>query len=593
MEQRRPLLLPTVILAFWTVTIVQSAVPIRLLFGLSVTLYALGALGLLHRKYSVALHIFCCAIGCCLAGRLGNEIVPAVDRFEETMKARLEGRVTEIRGGSPTVRRYVICGEIDGVYLPCVRTRCIVYEHVRDTLPSMPKLGESRVVVGTIHRPDPATLPGEQNEITVCRSLGVSFIMEANTSKITESQGWLNNIRDHSSRWIVETLENNLPSRTSAIAIALTIGDRGRLDHESMKAYAASGTAHMFSVSGSHVAVILGIVIMIIGAAPSWWRVLLIAAITIFYVFICGAEPPAVRAGLMGITALIARRTERDADPMNLLCGAFIIIVCVDPQTILQPGMILSMVSVASILVIAPSWYSHIASLINHTRKWKLALVGALATNIAATIGISIPSLVYFSTTSLTSPLANFLVVPLLGLALALCVMLCFASLVGISGPVVWCTSWVIDIADTVARSAVDYSLVHVDPLWKWLIVLLFIVSMLWPLTSRTLLGAWLRIVCGVAATIVMVNIIPIRAEEDILAQRRNGVVVATRISDTLRVLIDGNTYYPNDTRLYSWAVQQTKPIRCEGRGTWGRRMSGAIRRGIVGWTHADSTRLR
>lgn len=593
MEQRHPLLVPTAFLAFWTVAFYRVEVPSELLLGLAIVLQVIGAMATWRKKHSVALHLTCCAIGCLLASGLSDEHVRARDRFEPSMKARVEGRVSEIRRGTPTVRKYVINGEVDGSSLPCLQTRCLIVERVRDTAIVHPNIGEYRIAFGAIRCPDPTTLPDEQNEVSLCKSLGASFIMDVSTSTLSRSSTELDNIRDRSKEWIVHTLERNLPERSASIATALLIGDRSGLDYESLKAYAASGTAHMFSVSGSHVGMILGILILILGTAPSWWRIALVTVAITLYVIICGAEPPAVRAGLMGIAALIARRTEKDADPINILCGVVFVIVCVQPQTIFQPGMILSVTAVASILVIAPMWYAHILSMIDSPKTWKRTLLAAVATDVAATIGVTLPSLFYFSTTSLTSPLANLAVVPLLGLALVLCVLMCAVSVLGFSSPVAWCADHVIYLADIIARAAGDDSLQHLHPGWQWSIALLFIASMLWPLASKTFVGGIVRVTLGIAFMIFIIQIIPLRVEEDLVALRRGGVVIATRTDDTLLILLDGEHYAPHDPRLYWWAMKQTVPIRCEGRGVWGRRMSGTIRRGVVGWANGDSTRLR
>ncbi|MCI5778686.1 MAG: ComEC/Rec2 family competence protein [Lentisphaeria bacterium] len=65
------------------------------------------------------------------------------------------------------------------------------------------------------------------------------------------------------------------------------------------RAFAASGTIHIFSVSGLHVTVLAGLLLILLRPVPLVWRCRLVALAVPVYVACTGASPPAIRAGVM------------------------------------------------------------------------------------------------------------------------------------------------------------------------------------------------------------------------------------------------------------------------------------------------------
>ncbi|MBK7032154.1 MAG: ComEC/Rec2 family competence protein [Ignavibacteria bacterium] len=588
MERRLPLVFPTLCVLGWVLILTVAHASESLLFWTSAVSITLAVISLKRGSLATAFHCSCLALGCITVQYRASHMVDTSDVFGPAMRVRAEGVVQEIKRSSPGKHRYVLMGEIDASELPCVRAACLVTEWVADSLRPPPRKGETRIVTGLLRRPDPATLPDEVPEKAVCHGFGASLIITNASSAVVRDQPWWNRWSDVTREWMVSIFERELPRDVSALAIAVVIGDRTALDPEVMQVYAASGTAHMFSVSGSHVGIILGVLITIIGSAPSWWRVVVISLIIAAYVFVSGGEPPAVRAGLMGIVALVARRRELHTDMVNILCGVALGMVLVDPTVSTQPGMILSVMTIASILIVGPLWFNGVMRLVDRPRPWKRALAATCATSIAATIGVSIPSLVYFSSTSLTAPFANLIVVPLLSCALVACLLLCITSVVGVTAPVAWCISVLVRMADHVAQGTADNSLAHVHDVWKWVIVVLMIATLLWPLVSPTFIGGVVRMVAGVVVIIGVIWCIPVRATETFIAQRRNGIVIAAVCRDTLNVFIDGQHHAAIDGKLMLWVKRQPIPVKCEGRGLWGRRMSATIRRELVGSKYED-----
>jgi len=529
--------------------------------------------------------------------RLANDLVPVRGNVDRYMLARIDGRITQVKSISTTGYRYVIQGEVDAKLLPCVRTSILVTEFNSDSTLLGPHIGETRVVFARIHRPDAATLPGEVSEVDICRAFHVSFVADRARSYITSeplfSDRWLTSART----WIRTSLDDALPPNVAGIALALVIGDQQGIDRTSREAYAASGTAHMFSVSGSHVGVVIIIMLTCIGMAPSWWRVCVMTAAIAGFVWLSGWEPPAVRAGVIGVMALYARRTERPIDLRNLLAGTVLLMLCVQPQLIQSVGAILSVAAMASIVTLAPVWRSRMTMWIGSKRNWKQTLVSSLALTLAATVGVSLPSMLTFETTSLTAPLANLFVVPLLSVALVLSLMILVGSCIGYILPFAWCCSLCINAADLIATTLADSSMKGLTSEYKWLVFVVFMLVILWPICSpfsRSFLSYTVRQGLGIVALGVVVHILPHQPIQSIVAERRGGTVLIARRSDTILVLVTGKGLAPLDNGVRAWCKKQELPVRCEGFGIWGRRLSAAVRNDVVGLSHDLSrTRIR
>ncbi|MBE6379673.1 MAG: ComEC/Rec2 family competence protein [Lentisphaerae bacterium] len=83
-----------------------------------------------------------------------------------------------------------------------------------------------------------------------------------------------------------------------AILGAITLGMRSRLDSDWRYKFAATGVAHLFSVSGLHVGVLAVLILLALRPLPGAWHWLITGTI-FFYVAATGGNTPAIRAFIM------------------------------------------------------------------------------------------------------------------------------------------------------------------------------------------------------------------------------------------------------------------------------------------------------
>ncbi len=287
---------------------------------------------------------------------------------------------------------------------------------------------------------------------------------------------------------VLSRLEILLPEREAQLAAAVLLGVRTADSREISAPFGSLGLAHLFAVSGLHVGILLGILLLPgrlaglplrFSAAPLWVFIPL-------YLLLTGLPGSVVRAGGMGLIAAQARPLGRRVDPLRILGLLYWAGSLLDPGQNLDTGLQMSYLAAGGILLI-----SRVTGGFRLTeRRWLAPVVTGLTVSLAAqwfTLPVVASS---FGRISLLSPLANLIAVPLFGLAVWTTVLALAASLVslplaqslgalawllmrGISGAVAWLSN---------GSGGMNLGLPEPGPLqyFGWLGLSLILVGLLW-----------------------------------------------------------------------------------------------------------------
>ena len=98
--------------------------------------------------------------------------------------------------------------------------------------------------------------------------------------------------------------------------------------------FAASGIIHLFSVSGLHVTLVAGIILLFLRPLPFALRYRVAALFTLLYVLCSGASLPAIRAGSMIILWCIMRSSLYTSAAWNALMFSWSIFALLIPESI-------------------------------------------------------------------------------------------------------------------------------------------------------------------------------------------------------------------------------------------------------------------
>ena len=299
-----------------------------------------------------------------------------------------------------------------------------------------------------------------------------------NVVKVAEGGNPLWRQVDHWRSEIRQAALHSLEGPSLAIYLAMIIGESGYLTHEIRDNFMASGTTHILSISGSHLAlvaiIVFGCVRLGLRRLPEPWLLRLTQYITptkcaacltippvLFYSALAGGEVPTIRSLIMILVGLLAVCVERPHAGQRALALAALLILAWDPLAVFDISFQLSFLSVLTILLVvqqrnedtlateptpethgdhSPSWLRVLATqLVNSSRT--LLIISAAVTittlPIVAYHFHQIPWAGVFGNL-LVVPFAGFVVIPV-GLAAAVWVLLTDRTTLPLDGIVDWC----------------------------------------------------------------------------------------------------------------------------------------------------------
>jgi len=215
-------------------------------------------------------------------------------------------------------------------------------------------------------------------------------------------------------RFLEGGIRHSLPQPAAALLLGILLGTRTRALGALTAPFIATGMIHVVAISGLKVSIVAGTADRLARRLLGPRYALLPAlAVLLLYVLVTGATPAGLRAGVMWTLALLAIRFGRRSDALTSLALAAAILCAVSPRILWDLGFGLSLAGTASIVLLEPR-------IERRLRRVPAVAREGLSVTLAAQVG-TLPLLVSgFGQISTVSPLANALLLPLLGPIMAL-----------------------------------------------------------------------------------------------------------------------------------------------------------------------------
>lgn len=277
-------------------------------------------------------------------------------------------------------------------------------------------------------------------------------------------------------------LRRALGPEDSALLEGMLLGGSRGIPAERLRLFTRCGLSHLLSVSGSHVALLLGLFAG--GAAflplPRKMGALLVAFLLVSYGILCGLRASVCRALLLGLGALWGRVHRKRASSTAFLGLGLLLLPAWHPWWVWDPGFQLSFAAAGGLLLLRRPVEEKLA-------VWlPLPLARGLSVPLGAQI-LGLPFLIHhFHMLSLVSLLANVLLVPLLSLCLAFGAAGAMLSALGLSfpgrlllvgaGQLLGISLW---SGDWLARLPGTHWVSGQVPLWVWPLYLLLVLALL------------------------------------------------------------------------------------------------------------------
>lgn len=222
-----------------------------------------------------------------------------------------------------------------------------------------------------------------------------------------------------------------LPGDAGAVADALVTGERGGLSAPLEQAYRDSSLAHLLSISGLHVSLIVGLVFFGLrgGLAlippvalrypiKKWAAFLSLLAVPL-YTLLVGASIPTQRAGLMVMLVLLAVLLDRRAISLRLVAWAAVVLLAWSPEALLSPSFQMSFGAVAALIAAYEVWMRRQGRTRDAgwwDRAW-LYLAGVAFSSLIAGLATAPYAAFHFNRVALYGIAANLVAVPLTAVA--------------------------------------------------------------------------------------------------------------------------------------------------------------------------------
>ena len=347
-----------------------------------------------------------------------------------------------------------------------------------------------------------------------------------------------------------------LPGAAGAIAAALLTGGQSAIPAGDLAAMRDSGLAHLLSVSGLHIAIVMGVSFAVLRFALAAVPPLALRlpgkpmaavgalAVGAFYMLLTGAEVPMQRSFAMAALATLALLTGRRAISMRGLALAAAVVLLLQPAAVLGPSF---QMSFAAVMALIAGWEWLRPRLPRPERRWHrraaVALFGTVATSVLAGAATTPFGLHHFGRLQLYGVVANAVAVPLTSALIMPAGMAAVALMpLGLEGLALAPMGWGVEAVLAVARavSAWPGAAVPTPPITAGALCVVAL-GMAWLCLWRSrwrLLGAPM-IVAGFAAGAAQrppdvlisadARLIALRTGEGLLLQRLSGASNLTR----------------------------------------------------------------
>ena len=204
------------------------------------------------------------------------------------------------------------------------------------------------------------------------------------------------------------------PEDTAAFAKALFLGDTSDLTYEVDTALKVSGIRHVVAVSGLHVSILFGLVLLLF-RGNRWLLFFASVPVLLFFAAVTGFSPSVTRACLMCGLMAFGGAVNGEYDSFTSLAFAVLCMLVWNPFVLLSVSFQLSVASVSGILMFASpiaGWFQkRFGELKGRRKRLSAWFSGSVSVSVSAMVFSTPLCAYYFGTVSLVGILTNLLTI--------------------------------------------------------------------------------------------------------------------------------------------------------------------------------------
>ena len=218
-------------------------------------------------------------------------------------------------------------------------------------------------------------------------------------------------------RQLCDRIHEIFPGDAGGFAAALLLGDRSGVTYEMNTAFKVSGVSHIIAVSGLHISILFALVYTLL-ARRRVLSCLIGIPILVLFAAIAGFTPSITRACIMQSLMLIAMLFDREYDGPTALSFAVLVMLAINPLTILSVSFQLSVGCMVGIFLFSERIRTYLHKFAENPpikgKKFLARLYKGAASSVAVSLSASVVTTplvaYYFGCISAVSILTNLIV---------------------------------------------------------------------------------------------------------------------------------------------------------------------------------------
>lgn len=263
-----------------------------------------------------------------------------------------------------------------------------------------------------------------------------------------------------------------LPEGSGGIATALVTGDQAAVGEDDAEAMRRSGLTHLLSVSGLHIAAVVGAAMLLSRRLFALSRrlvtrfnvIILSAAVGalagIGYTLLTGMQVPTVRSCVAALLVLAAIAMGREAISLRLVAVGALVVLLFRPEAVAGASFQFSFAAVVSIVILHQSRFARRFLIPREEgifmRFWR-AVAGLVATGLAVEFALVPFALYHFHKAGLYGVVANLIAIPLTTfVVMPLEALALLFDTIGLGAPFWVATGWSIDLILAIAHKVAN-----------------------------------------------------------------------------------------------------------------------------------------
>ena len=207
---------------------------------------------------------------------------------------------------------------------------------------------------------------------------------------------------------MAQTLRDVCGEKAGQLASAVLLGMRDEVPDEEQEQFRRLGIAHILSVSGFHVGVLVALLaLLMMPVKHRRLRMALTLPMLLAYAFLTGGNAPAVRAVLLWALVCWGRIRHKRVLMLHVLCASAMIQLMFAPAQLFSASFQMTYGVMAAICGIT----AQTAPNAQKKRSWKGKILSLLSVSAAAQFGVLLPELYWFGRVPLLGIAVNVLLV--------------------------------------------------------------------------------------------------------------------------------------------------------------------------------------